>query len=94
MKTKKGGEKLLMGILLWIIFGAIAGWAASVLMKTDWEQGTLTDIILGIVGAVVGGLIMGFFGEPGVTGFNLYSFFVAILGAVALIYVGRLMHAR
>lgn len=81
-----------MGIILWIIFGAIAGWLASVLMKTDWEQGTLADIILGIVGAVLGGMVMGFMGQPGVTGFNLYSMFVAVIGACLFIYLGRAFH--
>jgi len=78
-----------MGIILWIIFGAIAGWAASVIMKTDYSQGTVSDIIMGIVGAVVGGFIMELLGQSGVTGFNLYSFFVAILGAIVVIYIGR-----
>jgi len=78
-----------MGIILWIIFGAIAGWAASVIMKTDYNQGTVSDIIMGIVGAVVGGFIMELLGQSGVTGFNLYSFFVAILGAIVVIYIGR-----
>ena len=80
-----------MNILLWIVFGAIAGWIASVVMKTDWEQGTLADIILGIVGAVAGGLIMNFFGQVGVTGFNVYSLFVAVLGAVVILFVGRML---
>jgi len=78
-----------MGILLWIIFGAIAGYVASVIMKNDYNQGTVSDIIMGIVGAVVGGFIMELLGQSGVTGFNLYSFFVAIIGAVVVIYVGR-----
>lgn len=83
-----------MGILLWIIFGAIAGWIASVLMKTNSSQGTMTDIILGVVGAVVGGFLMGLVGQPGVTGFNLYSFGVAVIGAVVVIYLGRMMRNR
>lgn len=78
-----------MGIILWIIFGAIAGWAASIIMKTDYSQGTVSDIIMGIIGAVVGGFIMGLLGQSGVTGFNLYSFFVAIIGAIVVIYIGR-----
>lgn len=81
-----------MGIVLWIVFGAIAGWAASVIMKTDYKQGTLMDILLGVVGAVVGGFLMGMVGQSGVTGFNLYSFLVAILGAIVLIFVGRRFH--
>ena len=76
-----------MGILLWILFGAIAGWIASVVMKTG--QGTVMDIVMGIIGAVVGGFLMGLVGKAGVTGFNLYSLFVAVMGAVVLIFIGR-----
>ena len=80
-----------MGILLWIIFGAIAGWIASLVMKTNSSQGTVTDIVLGIVGAVVGGFLMGLAGKPGVGGFDVYSLVVAVIGAVVVIYVGRLI---
>lgn len=76
-----------MGIILWIIFGALVGWIASMIMKTDAEQGALLNIIVGIVGAVLGGWIMSIFGETGVTGFNLYSFVVALVGAIALIAI-------
>jgi len=78
-----------MGIVLWIIFGALAGWISSVIMKTDSRQGTITDIVLGIVGAVIGGLLMGMVGQSGVTGFNLYSLIVAVIGAIVVIYVAR-----
>ena len=74
-----------MGIILWIIFGALVGWIASLIMKTDQEQGAMLNIIIGIVGAVVGGWLMSFFGETGISGFNLYSFLVALLGAVVFI---------
>jgi len=74
-----------MGILLWIIFGAIVGWVASMIMGTS--EGLVLDIVLGIVGAVLGGWLMSFFGQSGVTGFNLYSFLVAIFGAIVLIAV-------
>ena len=80
-----------MGILLWIIFGAIAGWIASIVMKTNSSQGTITDIVLGIVGAVVGGFLMGLVGKPGVSGFNVYSLVVAVIGAVVVIYFGRIL---
>lgn len=76
-----------MGIIVWIIFGALVGWIASMIMKTDPEQGAVLNIVVGIVGAVIGGWIMSFFGENGVSGFNLYSFIVALLGAVVLIAV-------
>jgi len=78
-----------MGILLWIVFGALVGWIASLLMKTDAEQGALLNIIVGIVGAVLGGWIMSIFGNSGITGFNLYSFVVALLGAIVLIGLVR-----
>jgi len=80
-----------MDIILWIIFGALAGWVASIIMKTNSQQNTLIDIILGIVGSVVGGLLMNFFGQSGVTGFNIYSFAVAVIGAVVIIYLGRML---
>ncbi len=76
-----------MGILLWIIFGALVGWIASMIMKTDAQQGALLNIIVGIVGAVLGGWIMNFFGQSGTTGFNIYSFIVAIIGACVLIAI-------
>ncbi len=76
-----------MGIILWIIFGALAGWIASAIMGS--RDGVLMDIVIGIVGAVLGGWIMSLFGQGGVSGFNLYSFLVAILGAVVLIWIVR-----
>ncbi len=78
-----------MNILLWIVLGFLAGWIASVVMKTDSSQGTIMDIVLGVVGAVVGGFVMNLFGAPGVTGFNIYSILVAAFGAVVLIWLGR-----
>ena len=76
-----------MGIILWIVFGAIVGAAASMLMGSG--DGLVMDIIIGIIGAVLGGWLMSFFGKSGVTGFNLYSFLVALLGAVVLIAIVR-----
>jgi uncharacterized membrane protein YeaQ/YmgE (transglycosylase-associated protein family) len=78
-----------MNILLWIVFGALVGWIASMIMKTNAEQGAIMNVIVGIVGAVLGGWIMSVFGQPGVDGFNLYSFVVALVGAVALIAIVR-----
>ncbi len=80
-----------MGILLWIVLGGLAGWIASVIMKGG-GQGVLGDILLGVLGAVVGGLIMNMFGSSGVNGFNVYSLVVAIIGAVALIGLSRLVY--
>jgi uncharacterized membrane protein YeaQ/YmgE (transglycosylase-associated protein family) len=83
-----------MNILLWIVFGAIAGWLASLVMGTDAKQGFMADVLMGIIGAVFGGFLMSVFGAPGVTGFNLYSILVAVIGAMVVIYLGRVFHAR
>ena len=83
-----------MNIILWLIFGAIAGWVASIIMKSNAQQGMIMDIILGIVWAFVGGFIFNMFGANGVTGFNLYSLVVAIIGAVILIGLGRMFIGR
>lgn len=81
-----------MEIVLWIVIGGIAGWIASVIMRTNATQGPLQDIILGVLGALVGGFLFGLVGQPGVTGFNLYSLVVAIVGAAVLIWLGRYVH--
>lgn len=78
-----------MGIILWIIFGGLVGWIASLIMKTDAQQGIILNVIVGIIGAVIGGWLMSVIGESGVGGFNLYSFLVALLGACALIAIVR-----
>ena len=79
-----------MNILLWVILGAVAGWIADMIMKSD--HGVIEDVILGVVGAFIGGFILNFLGQSGVTGFNIYSLIVAVIGAVALIFLGRLIH--
>lgn len=76
-----------MGIILWIIFGGLVGWAASKIMKTDEEQGIIANIIIGIIGAIIGGWLMSWLGNSSVTGFNLYSFLIALLGAVILVSI-------
>jgi uncharacterized membrane protein YeaQ/YmgE (transglycosylase-associated protein family) len=67
----------------------LAGWIASVMMRTNDSQGAMGDILLGVVGALVGGFAMNLIGETGVTGFNFYSLIVSVIGAVLLIVVGR-----
>ncbi len=74
-----------MGILSWIILGGFAGWLASLVMGVDKSMGVLLNILTGIVGAVIGGFVYGLFGNTGVTGFNWYSFWVAVVGAIVLI---------
>ena len=83
-----------MNFLVWIIFGAIAGWIASIIAGTDARQGAVANIIVGIIGAFIGGFLMNAFGQPGVTGFNLYSTFVAVLGAVVLLWLTNMFSRR
>lgn len=79
-----------MNIIIWIVLGALAGWIASMIMKSG--HGLIEDIILGVIGAFVGGFIFNLFGQSGVTGLNIYSIVVAVVGAVVLIFLGRLIH--
>jgi uncharacterized membrane protein YeaQ/YmgE (transglycosylase-associated protein family) len=74
-----------MSILAWIILGGVAGWLASLFMNTDQSQGIFLNVVVGVVGAFIGGFAFSFFGGDGVTGFNLYSLLVALLGSVLLI---------
>ncbi len=76
-----------MGIILWIVFGALVGWIASMLMGT--REGLIMDIVVGIIGAVIGGFLMSLIGQAGVGVFNFYSFLVALLGACVLIAIIR-----
>ncbi|MGI5818799.1 MAG: GlsB/YeaQ/YmgE family stress response membrane protein [Armatimonadota bacterium] len=77
----------MMSILGWIILGGLAGAVASALMGE--RQGCVLNIIVGIVGAFLGGLIFSLIGGAGITGFNLWSFVVAVVGAVVFIAVLR-----
>jgi len=83
-----------MGWLAWLVIGAIAGWLASIVMKTNQQQGLLMDIVVGIVGAFIGGFLVNQFGSAGVTGFNVWSLFVAFIGAVVLLGLLRLVTGR
>jgi uncharacterized membrane protein YeaQ/YmgE (transglycosylase-associated protein family) len=78
-----------MNLLLWIIFGAISGWIASMIMSSG--GGAVWDIVMGILGAIIGGVIMNLIGQPGVNGFNLYSILVSVIGACVLIYISRIL---
>jgi len=82
-----------MSIIGWIVLGLIAGFIASKIVNSE-GQGLLLDIVLGIVGAVVGGFLFNQLGAAGVTGFNIYSMFVAVVGAVVLLVVYHLITGR
>lgn len=77
----------MINIIVWIIFGALAGWLASIIMKTNAEQGALGNIIVGILGAIIGGYLVRLLTGNTVTGFNLMSLITAILGAVILLAI-------
>ncbi len=78
---------MITNIVLWIVLGGVAGWIASLI--TDTSHGILGDIFLGIIGAVIGGWIVSLIGGSGITGFNLPSLLVAILGAVLIIWISH-----
>ena len=75
-----------MSILAWIVLGLIAGFIASKIVNKTGE-GILLDIVLGIVGAVIGGFLFNLVGIGGVTGFNIWSLFVAVIGAIVFLVV-------
>ena len=77
-----------MGIISWIVFGALAGWVANMAFGKNQKSGCLTNTLIGVIGAFVGGLIMNFInGRPYRFSFDLHSFGVAILGAVLLLAI-------
>ncbi len=82
-----------MGVIAWIIVGLIAGFIASKIVNKSGE-GFLRDVILGIIGAIVGGWIFTALGANGVTGFNLYSIFVAVIGAIIVLVVYHAIFSR
>jgi len=82
-----------VSILAWIILGLISGFIASKIVNKTGE-GVLLDIVLGIVGAVIGGWLFNTFGMAGVTGLNVYSLLVAIVGAVVVLLVYHLLARR
>jgi uncharacterized membrane protein YeaQ/YmgE (transglycosylase-associated protein family) len=81
-----GPEKIKMSIIGWIVLGLIAGFIASRIVNAT-GSGFLMDIVLGIVGAVVGGFIFSALGMSGVTGLNIYSMIVAVIGAVVFLWI-------
>lgn len=78
-----------MGIIGWIILGGLAGWVASMIAGTNERQGLLGNIVVGIIGGLLGGFIVSLFGAEGITGFNIWSFVVAVLGAVVALWLWK-----
>lgn len=84
----------LWDIITWIVVGGLAGWVASMITGTNAGQGVVGNIIAGIVGAFVGGLIFGLLGGAGFTGFNIWSFVVALVGAVIVLFIWKAIAGR
>jgi uncharacterized membrane protein YeaQ/YmgE (transglycosylase-associated protein family) len=82
-----------MSIIAWLVLGLIAGFIASKIVNKTGE-GLVLDIVLGIVGAFVGGFLFTQFGGMGVTGFNIYSMFVAVIGAVVVLLIYHAVTGR
>jgi uncharacterized membrane protein YeaQ/YmgE (transglycosylase-associated protein family) len=84
------------GIISWIVFGALAGWVASMIAGDNARQGWLGNIIVGIVGAFIGGIIFGFLfgGGQFMLGWNVGSFIAAVIGAIILLAILRMFGAR
>ncbi|HEY1946571.1 MAG TPA: GlsB/YeaQ/YmgE family stress response membrane protein [Bryobacteraceae bacterium] len=82
-----------MSFLAWIILGLVAGFIGSKIVNKSGE-GIFIDIILGIVGAVLGGWVFGLFGAAGVTGLNLYSLLVAVVGSVLFLVIYHALFRR
>ena len=76
-----------MSLLGWIVIGGLAGWVASKFMNTDKDQGIFANIIVGVIGAFIGGFAMNLLGGQGLTGFSIWSFVVALLGSVILLWI-------
>ena len=83
-----------MGILAWLVFGGLAGWVASIIMKRNKSMGILANIVVGIVGAFVGGFVMDLIGQESVMTFNLKSFLVAVVGSVILLAIINLIKKK
>ena len=76
-----------MCIVGWIVLGGLAGWLASLVTGTNDRQGCIGNIVVGIIGALIGGAVASFLGGTGITGLNLYSLLVAVVGAVILLVI-------
>lgn len=82
------------GFLGALIIGGLAGWVASMIMKTDGSMGILLNIVVGVVGAVIGNALLPLLGIDGTSGFTIWSFIVALIGAMLLLFVVKMFTGR
>ena len=78
-----------MSFLAWIVVGIIAGWLAKMVVRGEGPGGILGDLLIGVIGAIVGGWVFNYFGHPGVTGLNVPSIVVAFVGGIILLLIMR-----
>ena len=83
-----------MDILAWIVVGIIAGFLAKAVVPGEGPGGVLGDLVVGVVGALVGGWIMNSLGNAGATGLNIWTIFVAFIGSVVLLFILRALTSR
>jgi uncharacterized membrane protein YeaQ/YmgE (transglycosylase-associated protein family) len=83
-----------MSILAWLVVGLIAGFLAKYVVPGEGPGGVIGDLVIGVVGAILGGWIFGLLGHSGVTGINIYSILVALVGAVVLLFIARALSGR
>lgn len=83
-----------MGIIGWIIIGALAGWIASMLTGNNNRMGAGMNILVGVIGGFIGGMMMNLLGGYGMTGFNLWSLVVATAGAVVLLLIANAVRKK
>ena len=83
-----------MGLCTWIVFGGLAGWIASIIAGNNARQGLIGNVVVGVIGALVGGFVFSFFGGAAVTGFNLYSFGVAVVGALITLSIRKMLFGK
>jgi len=93
MQISSRQESSAMSFIAWIVLGLIAGFIGSKLVNHTGE-GLIRDVLLGVVGAIIGGYLFNVFGAPGVTGLNLYSLVVAVVGAVVFLIVYHALFRR
>lgn len=86
----------LWDIISWVVIGALAGWVASMVMKTNAQQGGLANVVVGVAGALVGGFIMHLMDKTGATAnaFHIRNFFVALAGAVVVLFIYKAVSKR
>lgn len=83
-----------MNFLGWIVLGGIAGWIASIITGRNDRMGCITNILAGAVGGIVGGWVFSLFGGAGITGFNIWSLLVAVVGAVIVLAIINFIFGR